>query len=447
MSSRQYLIRRGNTWSATVEIPKPLRPLVNGKSRYVKALGTSNLAEANRLKLPLVAEWKRQISLLEKQGKPDPLAKIRVEFEGWRNAIQSALDVWEEDEDGRLFNRKVDAVSDMLDEAKTLPAAVGPAMRDFALGKATLIRDLYPTWIAEFVGKEQTKDQGGFAVRLYLEWAGETATVEEVTRKKAGQFVGHLLATSGKERRTIERYVSSLSSFWIWMLRRGHIETETNPWRGHGLASKKGKKPTRRALANETVMKLLKARYSTNGQGAERRYETVLPDVLRIALATGMRLGEICELEASDVERREDGLWFNLGEGKSEAAERSVPVHECIVPIVERRLKDNDQYLIANLVRGGRDKRRSHHVSKAYGRFRKQAGVSGRWEDMHALRHTFASCIEGHDVLESTTQLLIGHSRGSLTYGHYSKGDRVNLRAAINRLDYGAEIMDAIRNC
>src|SRR6478736_1149506 len=120
MSSRQYLIRRGNTWSATVEIPKPLRPLVKGQSRYVKALGTSNLAEANRLKLPLVAEWKRQIALLEKQGKPDPLAKIREEFEGWRSAIAATLDVWEEDEEGRLFNRRVEAVSDMLDEAKTL---------------------------------------------------------------------------------------------------------------------------------------------------------------------------------------------------------------------------------------------------------------------------------------------------------------------------------------
>jgi hypothetical protein len=94
VSSRQYLIRRGNAWSATVEIPKPLRPLVNGRSRFVKALGTSNLAEANRLKLPLVAEWKRQISLLERQGKPDPLAKIREEFAGWKNTIAATLDVW-----------------------------------------------------------------------------------------------------------------------------------------------------------------------------------------------------------------------------------------------------------------------------------------------------------------------------------------------------------------
>ena len=65
----------------------------------------------------------------------------------------------------------------------------------------------------------------------------------------------------------------------------------------------------------------------------------------------------------------------------------------------------------------------------------------------HALRNTFIACTEGHGVPESTVKLLVGHARDSMTFGHYSNGERVSLRAAINRLDYGAEIMDAIRNC
>jgi hypothetical protein len=48
-------------------------------------------------------------------------------------------------------------------------------------------------------------------------------------------------------------------------------------------------------------------------------------------------------------------------------------------------------------------------------------------------------------VPESTVKLLVGHDRDSMTYGHYSKGERVNLRNAINRLNYGPEIMEAIR--
>lgn len=35
------------------------------------------------------------------------------------------------------------------------------------------------------------------------------------------------------------------------------------------------------------------------------------------------------------------------------------------------------------------------------------------------------------------------YARESMTYGHYSKGERVNLRAAIDKLDYGEEIYGA----
>ena len=46
---------------------------------------------------------------------------------------------------------------------------------------------------------------------------------------------------------------------------------------------------------------------------------------------------------------------------------------------------------------------------------------------------------------ESTVQLLIGHKRASLTYGHYSKGERVKLRKYINKLRYSPEVMRLIK--
>jgi hypothetical protein len=38
----------------------------------------------------------------------------------------------------------------------------------------------------------------------------------------------------------------------------------------------------------------------------------------------------------------------------------------------------------------------------------------------------------------------VGHKRQSMTYGHYSKGQRVNLRNAMAKVDYGPQIMNAI---
>jgi integrase len=170
----------------------------------------------------------------------------------------------------------------------------------------------------------------------------------------------------------------------------------------------------------------------------------VLYDLVRLALATGARLDELCALRTADVEKRRDGLWLTVVKGKTAAAIRSVPVHPSVVHILKRRAAEGGQFLFDGLEPGGPDAKRSWYVSKAFGRFRKQVGVAGPLQDFHALRNTFTAAMEGAEVLETTVQLLVGHKRGSLTYGHYSKGERVSLRKAISRLKYGAAVMKLI---
>ena len=100
------------------------------------------------------------------------------------------------------------------------------------------------------------------------------------------------------------------------------------------------------------------------------------------------------------------------------------------------------EYVFSDLTPGPYG-RRTHHVSKAYGRFRKQAGVSERGEDFHALRHTFTATLEGKGVPLSTIQLVVGHSRKKTmgTTAVYTKGERVNLRKTIETLRYSPAVM------
>ena len=63
----------------------------------------------------------------------------------------------------------------------------------------------------------------------------------------------------------------------------------------------------------------------------------------------------------------------------------------------------------------------------------------------HSLRKTFTEAMEAAEVPETTIKLLIGHKRSSLTYGGYSKGERVKLRKVIRKLKYSHGVMDAIR--
>jgi hypothetical protein len=75
MGRTDYLKRRHNAWSVRVQIPKWLRKAAGGKREYVKALGTSDINEAERRKHIHVAEFKRRIAQLEAHGE-DPDAEL-----------------------------------------------------------------------------------------------------------------------------------------------------------------------------------------------------------------------------------------------------------------------------------------------------------------------------------------------------------------------------------
>jgi hypothetical protein len=83
-------------------------------------------------------------------------------------------------------------------------------------------------------------------------------------------------------------------------------------------------------------------------------------------------------------------------------------------------------------------------VSKAFGHYTKKLELGEQRQVFHALRNTFTEAMEAAEVPESTTKLLIGHKRASLTYGHYSKGECVKLRKAIEKLKFAPEVLRLI---
>ena len=76
--------------------------MLDGKPRFIGSLGTESLTEANRLKLPLVAEWKPQINRLER-GKSDKIAGLERGFPAWNMALDTDRNKCA-DEDGRQVN-------------------------------------------------------------------------------------------------------------------------------------------------------------------------------------------------------------------------------------------------------------------------------------------------------------------------------------------------------
>jgi integrase len=278
-------------------------------------------------------------------------------------------------------------------------------------------------------------------VNAFLRWAGEEEFVEDVNRKRAGQYVAHLLAPDGAiSRRTVGRHVSSLSSCWKWLEARGLSPQGNNPWRGQGIGKKssRGEAKERSQWSDDALMKVLSSSYTP-------RYTEIFHDLVRLALVTGARMEELCALMVSDVHQREDGWWITIREGKTKAALRDIPVHESARHVLKRRLKDAKSFIFDGLLPGGPDNKRSWHVSKAFGRYTRNLGLGENRQVFHALRNTFVEVMEAAEVPESTVKLIIGHARQSMTFGRYSKGKRVQLRDAINKLHYSSEVMRLIR--
>jgi integrase len=444
MTTKDYLKQRGGRWYVQVSIPARLRKAA-GKSEYIRALKTSDLQEANGRKHPIIAAFKLRIAALEKR-QPSGLSELYEKALAWREAMERHKgEVLYEDPDGTPYYATDEFLSQISEEANEFleehgDAAVTAFYR-IAKGEGTLLSTQVDGWLTQEAASVtgQTISQHRTVVKAFLAWAGNDVLVEDVNRKRAGEYVGHLLEpTSGISRRTAKRYLSSLSSFWKWLEGRGFAQG--NPWLGHGVGKKaaRGVAKERSQWTDDALIKVLSGAYTP-------RYTAIIHDLVRLALVTGARLDELCALKVGDANKREDGWWITIREGKSEAALRDIPVHDSVVHVLARRLKGAKTHLFEGLVPGGPDHKRSWNVSKAFGHYTRKLELGDKRQVFHALRKTFTEVMEAAEVPVSTTSLIVGHARQNMTYGHYSKGQRVQLRDAINKLNYSSGVMRLIR--
>jgi hypothetical protein len=144
---KRYLQKRGNTWLVVVEVPKPLRKRIR-RDRFMKSLGTDNLAQAHKLKLLYVSEWHRQIEVAS-QHPEDPEADLRAAALAFQTACLARCRMvhgeQESSNDEELLGVIRDRANDILEEKR--PEA---AERYFnaATGKATFISDNYSLWLS-----------------------------------------------------------------------------------------------------------------------------------------------------------------------------------------------------------------------------------------------------------------------------------------------------------
>jgi integrase len=170
-----------------------------------------------------------------------------------------------------------------------------------------------------------------------------------------------------------------------------------------------------------------------------------------IAMYSGMRLDEICQLYVEDVQQV-DGVWcFNVNDEKdkkvkSSSSKRIVPIHPVLsscglLEYVDRIRSVGDPRLWMNLSWRKEDGY-GNAIGNWYRRFNREYISKDDGKVFHSFRHTVTDTLKQAGESETVIAELVGHSTsGSMTMGRYGKRYQSKLLLeALMRLDYGIDI-------
>ena len=399
-----HIERRRQQWYAVLDVPAKLQPVI-GRKRLVQSLKTTSRATAVDRARDLVGAWKRRF---RSSAGASPMAV--EEAASWRQWLQQAARGEPDDVSSMLMTDRAAEI----ERTHGLPTA--KLFAKMAQGKAMLVSEVGEQWLQEARYREKSDHEHRYALRLLAQHHG---SVEEITRKVAGEFVRDVLAKERKSA-TVNKLLGSYLQLWKFMLNRGLVES--SPWTGQGLS--------RRRAGDEEAR-----RPFSEAEGAEfirRLDEGVDRDVVMLLAVTAMRVEEVAQLKPVDVAlptKKGDPLWLTIREGKTKAAQRRVPVIEpTVVAMLQQRAAAGLPYVFHELkdVRWGD---RSVYLSKRLGR-RLRSFASAEFPGFadkglvacHSMRHRGATLIEQAGISRDTQDALLGHQRPGQGRGRYSKG-------------------------
>lgn len=233
---------------------------------------------------------------------------------------------------------------------------------------------------------------------------------------------------------TLGQYLMAGTAFWKWAMKydaswREQFKDKVNPFVGHELPQDGGSETAgkdREIYTRADALKLHQAALGNDDQP--------LADLIAFGWYTGARIEELCLLSKDSVVTVDGIQCFDFPRSKSKASKRVVPIHKSLLPTVERLVDDTTDTFLIPAESADKYGKRSHAISKAFGRLRTAAGFS-KLHVFHSFRHTVVTELIRADVPDALAKELVGHETGSVTHDVYSKGASTKQKlAAISKL-------------
>ena len=147
-------------------------------------------------------------------------------------------------------------------------------------------------------------------------------------------------------------------------------------------------------------------------------------DTILIMIFTGLRIGELLILKPNDIDINNKTITGGI---KTDAGKnRVIPINHKIMPFIEKRLSQNNEYLIINDL--GRKMKYDNYYREKFIPIMEQLNINHR---PHDCRHTFATLMSNSDANKTAIKKIIGHSSYVTTEKIYTHKDIEELRKAI----------------
>lgn len=200
--------------------------------------------------------------------------------------------------------------------------------------------------------------------------------------------------------RTVNRHLSSLRSFFRFLIREGYLKT--NPILS--ISSPKQEKHLPAFLTEEEVSRLIDSVIPKDERGLRDRA------VLETFYSTGMRISELAGLDAEEVDFI-GGIVKVMGKGKKE---RILPIGDQAISAIRAYLDKRRKQADALFLNKGGRRISTRGIRNIVQKYIRLAGIK-QGVSPHTLRHSFATHLLNRGADLRSVQELLGHVNLSTT--------------------------------
>lgn len=251
---------------------------------------------------------------------------------------------------------------------------------------------------------------------------------------------------------TANKYWGVITAFMNWISLEGYIGK--SPADGLKVIVQKNLLDSKHPFSNEQLKIWFNSPIYKGCKSPGRRLmagDLVIKDALfwvpLIGLYTGMRLGEIIQLELNDFYQVNEGWVFDVKPDpddknktvKTNSSVRKVPLHKDLFKFgfVEywQNMKSKNNKRIFEEINPSSKGYYSDTFSKKFSRRLKQLKIKTDRTSFHSLRHNVKDALKDKDILDTHQNAILGHAQQGMN-AVYGSNELVKLKECIDRIEF-----------